>query len=482
MRDFIKELTNHKHCRCRLWLAKRQIQPSGVLVDNHEQCLKMSRYPYNSPHKLYKRSIEQPCFWVVHCLVLLLGCTNMLPGQTLELQSQLDYVTSRGTDVWEYIDEQGKIYAVAGEYSGFVLIDVTEVTDPILVARVEGQGFDVKVWRSKVYAVSSGGSDGKIFDVKNPLKPVYAGAFEGGHNIFIDDQGRLFNTSQNVYKLDSITGLPTLLGSFGSGETTHDLTVRRDRIISCDGSSGTSVYDYSNPEDPLLLMQFSQGTFGYHHQGDFSEDDRFLFVTDELSSGNLPDIFIWNISDTDNPELVYQITDPRAIPHNLFILKDIMYVSYYAAGIKIYDVSEATSPILLDVYDTNAATGDEFTGAFGIYPSPISGNIYVTDSDHGLFVFRLKGELTDDEQIQSDEEMQIEYLYPQNTIVVKQLGSIDERDLFIFNVGGQLVKSTRISAQKISHVLVSDIPMGVYFIAIETEQRQLVTKQMIKTG
>ncbi|MEO1438057.1 MAG: T9SS type A sorting domain-containing protein [Bacteroidota bacterium] len=100
-----------------------------------------------------------------------------------------------------------------------------------------------------------------------------------------------------------------------------------------------------------------------------------------------PDVTIWDISDPTDPNKVGEITSSTATVHNLYIIGDRMYVSWYADGVKIYDVSDPVNPILLDEYDTSPNATEGFFGAFGIYPFAPSGNLYVSDIQAGLMIF-----------------------------------------------------------------------------------------------
>jgi len=57
----------------------------------------------------------------------------------------------------------------------------------------------------------------------------------------------------------------------------------------------------------------------------------------------------------------------------------------------VFDVSNPTSPVTLDTYDTSAFTGENYEGCYGVYPYAQSGVIYVTDFDNGLFLFSVEG-------------------------------------------------------------------------------------------
>ena len=53
---------------------------------------------------------------------------------------------------------------------------------------------------------------------------------------------------------------------------------------------------------------------------------------------------IWDITDVGNPERVGEIDDPETTIHNIYIIDDFAYASYYTAGFRVYNVSDPEKP------------------------------------------------------------------------------------------------------------------------------------------
>ncbi|MEM7087236.1 MAG: choice-of-anchor B family protein [Bacteroidota bacterium] len=307
-------------------------------------------------------------------------------SQTIELQGQL-LTGNNGTDVWEYIDpNNGNVYAIIGG-NGMSVVDVTDPTNPTEVAHLTSvPGFDVKVWQNYVYCVTGGAGTASIVDIADPTNPVVVGTFPSSHNLYIDVNGYMYASfpSLTIYDLNPDPVNPTQLTVVG--DEGHDATVRGDLLIDCHGFAGTNLYDVSNPASPVLLSTIDDPTITYHHQGDISTDGNYLYINDELSNNPTADISVWDISDIANPVRVSDFADD-ATTHNMYVIGDFAYVSYYTAGLRVFDISDPSQLVLADEYDTNPASGAGFGGAFGVYPSPETGNIYINDSD-GVFVFK----------------------------------------------------------------------------------------------
>ena len=101
-----------------------------------------------------------------------------------------------------------------------------------------------------------------------------------------------------------------------------------------------------------------------------------------------PDITVWDLSTLPWPEKVASISDSTATAHNCYVRDGYLFVSYYTAGFRVYDVSDPTRPVLFDEYDTSPLVGEGiYEGAWGVYPFLPSGHVLVSDRPSGLFIF-----------------------------------------------------------------------------------------------
>ncbi len=324
--------------------------------------------------------------------LLVMGC--LLPAQTLVLEAQLQTPGTFHTDVWGYVDANtGITYAIVGDQSNggsITLVDVSIADNPIQVANLNTvPGFDMKVWQHYVYTVN-GGSNGQggIVDISDPANPQVVGHFPSAHNIFISDNGYLVLVGSNAFDIYDLNASPTAPVRVWQGSPGgHDAAVIRNRLYDFHSGAGTFLYDFSIPDNPQLLGAITDPAIQFHHSGWVTDDDRYLFICDELARHPTPDITVWDISNPANPVRVGAYSDSNATVHNLYVIGQYAYVAYYTAGFRIFDISDPANLRIAAEFDTTPISGEGFAGAFGVYPFLPSGKVLVNDWDGGLFVF-----------------------------------------------------------------------------------------------
>lgn len=309
---------------------------------------------------------------------------------TLTLLGQLN-LPGMSYDVWGYVDtSSGKEYAIVGN-NGLTIIDVSDPMNPVQVANLNTvPDFDIKVWSNYAYCVTGGPGTGSIVNIADPANPVIVNTFPSSHNIFIDDNGYMYAEYPGliIYDLNPDPVNPVMIWTDSTTDG-HDASVIGNRLFDFHGTSGTYIYDVCNPASPLLLGSITDPAIQYHHNGWTSKDGNYLYICDELAVAPSPDITVWDISNPDSAIKVGSFTDNSAIVHNLFVIGDYAYASYYTAGLRVFDLTDPTSPTIADEYDTSPLSGEVFGGAFGVYPFALNNKIFVLDEDSGLFIFNV---------------------------------------------------------------------------------------------
>ena len=305
------------------------------------------------------------------------------------------------SDVVGYVTPDSHEYAIAGFFTGSRGISIVDLADPYTpteIARISTvDGFDMKIWKHYVYTVdgSSSTSGGGIVDISDPANPIRVGAFPSAHNIFITNDGYMIAevTGLKIYDLNPNPTSPQLVFYDGTNGG-HDAVVVGDRLYDFHGGFSTPgftrIYDFSDPSNPNLLTEINDPAIQYHHSGAPTEDGNYLFICDELAFDGIPDITVWDISNLDNPEKVASYDDTSATVHNLYVRGNYAYVSYYTAGMKIFDISDPLNMTVVYEFDMSDTDGEGYNrgGAFGLFPDAPDHRVYVSDFASGLWVFK----------------------------------------------------------------------------------------------
>jgi choice-of-anchor B domain-containing protein len=307
---------------------------------------------------------------------------------------------TRITNVWGYIDDaRNREYALVGDwFGGFYIIDTTDPTNPFLVVKVTtAPGFDLKVWDHYVYSCdgNAAGSDTRITSLDNPVTPVVLPTLlPSCHTISISTQGIMYMEYVGVRIFDLNTSPANPDSIYYIANQGHDSTPRGNRLYDFNGGE-LNIWDVSNPSQPALLGNDDDPSVLYYHSGDESKDHNYLYVCDEYAQTPTPDIVVYDVSNPALPQRIGDINDPTSRVHQLYVDGDLMFVGYYTAGFKVFDISNPASPVLADAYDTSPyqdETGpDVYNGAYNAYPYTRSGSVYVADHPAGLFIFSVEG-------------------------------------------------------------------------------------------
>ncbi len=282
-------------------------------------------------------------------------------------------------------------YAILGDdYEHVYIVDVTDPADMRVAAQIGNvPGFDVRTWGHYLYTCdgNTSGLDSRIIDIQDPTHPVVLpDGFPSAHTVEISTSGIMYAEypGLRIYDLATPTAPAMLYQTGGEG---HDSNPRGNRLYDFHGSNGTVIWDVTDPANPDTLGVINDSQIRFHHSGDVTGDEHYLYICDELSKNPSADISIWDIANPAAPVRVGQVADPDATVHNAYIIGNMAYVAYYSAGFKVFDVTDPTHPVLAGQYDTSRRTGEGFVGAIGCYPYAADGTIYICDIENGLFAF-----------------------------------------------------------------------------------------------
>lgn len=300
------------------------------------------------------------------------------------------------TDVYGIAINGGE-YAVIGSTMGAHIIDVTNPSQSYEAAFVPGafQGSlvthrDYFHMDNYLYAVCDQGSSTlQIIDLSNLPNSVTIiydtdSLISTTHNIFIDTLNKkLYTTSGKVFDISDPIN-PSFL--FHMGFFYHDLYVENDTGYFNCFSNGLQIYEMTTNSPQYLGSLTSYPDQGTNHSG-WKKDSIYL-MADENGGLSLKVI---DVSDLNNLQVIALfnsgVLPSPAVPHNLIIQDNFVYVSYYCDGLQVFDISNPNNPIKAGYYDTYPSIYcSGFKGNWGVDPLLPSGIILVSDVQSGLFV------------------------------------------------------------------------------------------------
>ena len=341
---------------------------------------------------------------VLTCIAFLL--CNVLSAQppSVDFLGKLTYGEDL-SDIWGY-EACGQEYALVGVYDGFSIVDVTDPTNPTELHFVNGPNTiwrDVKTWNNYAYVVNENGNGGGLLIVDLSGLPgsiqTYSwttGQYNGSninlsdaHNIFIDEKGVAYicGADDGLFYLDLNANPinPPILGQYTSTYV-HDLFVRGDTMWTAEPYQGRiRAIDITDKDNEVILGQVST-PHNFAHNVWLSDDNQFMFTTDETGGGCIGAFDVSNPSNMFLVDTYYSSVSNGAIPHNTFVLGDYLVNSYYNDGVTVVDITNPYNMQQVDFYDTSPYSGSGFGGCWGVYPYFPSGNIIATDQYEGLYV------------------------------------------------------------------------------------------------
>jgi hypothetical protein len=299
---------------------------------------------------------------------------------------------------------------------------------------------DIEVWDGYGYMGSdvsvSSGTGVDIVDFNDPGNPVHMNNFDGSdgghekvHTISVDYARKLMYTADNgtnVVKIVNVSNPsnPTLVSSLTVGTNSsldsHEVYGRGNRLyvaskgasISADG--WVHIFDVTNPGSPTLLKGWQAGA--RTHTAVASLDHNLLVVAEEGSDeGNVQ---IWDISNLSQggvntaPPLYAELNettfcqdnnnnnscaDPGDTridahsPHHPHIYGNLLFVTWYEAGLQVFNISDPSNPVWVGSFDTTLGNPDNFSGNWGVDLTAGLHRVLLSDRQNGLIVINATG-------------------------------------------------------------------------------------------
>ncbi len=278
--------------------------------------------------------------------------------------------------------------AVLGTYfcRGAFIFDVSNPDAPVLKAHYNPNGdqqfLEAIVVGTRGYFGSGNNGGVHIVDLSDPANPRLLGivnstkgnGFNSIHEMVVHGNFLIENFngfSNKIIKVINISdpANPVFVRDIVPTETlwVHGMHVRGNRMFTS-GWGNTSVpgrteiYDITNlaTQAPTLLGFIEDRTTTTNgnnmHSSWSSEDGKYLYSCRETADGK-GDVRTYDISNPAQPVLVDRITMTdlglnAVTPHNPVVKGNRLYVSWYQAGVQIFDLTNPAKPKRIGQYDT----------------------------------------------------------------------------------------------------------------------------------
>lgn len=310
----------------------------------------------------------------------------------------------RYSALWGYTAPDGREYALLGGAAGTHIIDITEkpITEVAFIPGPVSPWREMKTYSHYAYVVNETGEGLQIIDLSdlpNSARLVKSDSthFRTGHTItqegdFLYVNGSNVSAGVNqgtlIFNVAKDPLNPEPVGSY-SLHYAHDVTIRNDTMYVAAINDGRLdiVYLGEDRTAPTLVTDITYPGAGTHNS-DLTTDGRYVMTTDEVGIASKT-LKVWDIADRENITKVADWTPaPRSIIHNVRIVGNLAYISWYTGGTRIADISDPAHPVQIAYF--NASVNDSigtFSGNWDIYPYFKSGKLIASYMENGLYVF-----------------------------------------------------------------------------------------------
>lgn len=343
-------------------------------------------------------------------VVVIAGCTIATFSQQVRLRSRLTPACIEARSITSGVAKYADVYAAGNiavqggfECNGAFIYDITNPDAPVFASWYNpgdnGAFIEAIVIGNRGYFGSGYGSLGvHIVDLTNPYLPVHLGTvnaangngFANIHEMMVFEQnGKTFLLQNNQVSTNKLLRIidvtnpaqAVFVRDLNPTEPSwvHAMHIRGNRLFTSGwGTSSargrTEIYDISNilTTAPTLLGFIEDTTTTTNgnnmHSSWTSEDGNYLYSAREVTNSNGPspgDIRVYNITNPAVPLLVRKITMSdlglnAVTPHNPVVMGNKLYVSWYQAGMQVFDIgSDPSNPKRIGQYDNFEATFNE---------------------------------------------------------------------------------------------------------------------------
>jgi hypothetical protein len=299
---------------------------------------------------------------------------------------------------------------------------------------------DIEVWDGYGYmgsdVLGGNGTGVDIVDFNDPGNPLHMNNFDGSdgghekvHTLSVDYARKLMYTADNATNVVKIINIanpsnPTLITSVPVGTNSlldsHEVYGRGNRLYVASKGTSTSadgwvhIFNVTNPAAPTLLKGWQAGARS--HTAVASLDHNLLVMAEEGSDeGNVKIYDISNLAaggvnaappllatlnetsfckDNNNNQSCADPGDTRIdalSPHHPHIYGNLLFVTWYEAGLQVFNISTPSNPVWVGAFDTYVGGDNNFAGLWGVDLTAGLNRVLLSDRERGLMVVNATG-------------------------------------------------------------------------------------------
>ncbi|MDP1677047.1 MAG: T9SS type A sorting domain-containing protein [Bacteroidota bacterium] len=287
----------------------------------------------------------------------------------------------------EGVATSGTYAYVAAGSNGFKIYNIANPASPVLVKSIDSLAYCESVVISGQYAYIAAGSRSHIVDISDPAVPLYVGRINGygGYHQYLNVRSGYayvcnYDASLSVVNVTNPAN-PVNVIDVPSGYRTARIIFDGNYAYVAVGDTGMVIYDVVNPAAPVLTAKIkTTGRAASLYYGAVTvggSPKGHIFVANRNPA---PGVSAINVSTPASPvtaSFLGALAAPSGTAYIPYYANGKAYVAYGTAGLRIIDVSNPSSLLLLS---TTALGGDSRAVV-------ASGNYaYVAARDSGVYI------------------------------------------------------------------------------------------------
>lgn len=257
-------------------------------------------------------------------------------------------------------------YAYLAADNGFWVLEAANPRMPVFVAHLATSQPAVSLSIKSSYAYIACPNDGlRIVDISNPISPFESGGFAmpidlkdlwlDGDRLYVAAGGagvRILNIGNPLS--------PQPIGSFTPGYGVNRLVASGSLAYLAADNGNLVIMDVTNPSNLEEISVFdppNQLSTGQIANNVAAQNQVVFLTTKEgpptpLAGYDSGDVWFIDVSDSENPSLVYQIQNGFGwAPEGINLENNQLQVAYQRQGLHIYDINNLAAPLEVGSFD-----------------------------------------------------------------------------------------------------------------------------------